>query len=326
MELIDIIRKQSEGTELFLTDFDLKNLESDFEIFDILKKVLRKMSVKRGRMVYDYETLLEINKLQKKVVELLSSGEYSKNVKALIQNFDNIEDLSLDFAALLNDQDSYSFLKKNLAPIKKGFIEDISSSLASADSIKINITGGIRKILLRAATFGNTVDEAEDLLRGYVLADAKKGGLLTRYARQIAHDSLFQYQGSVEQKIGEEIGVNAYSYVGPLKTTSRPQCKRWINILNGVIPFDKLEDEIQWAKNNGSGLGDLKLTVKTFPIIRGGHQCIHRAIPFVNNPKTKSKLDKIQNKRQKVLDEANQLAKDRLKERSQKLYDSYFKN
>jgi hypothetical protein len=174
MELIDIIRKQSEGTELFLTDFDLKNLESDFEIFDILKKVLRKMSVKRGRMVYDYETLLEINKLQKKVVELLSSGEYSKNVKALIQNFDNIEDLSLDFAALLNDQDSYSFLKKNLAPIKKGFIEDISSSLASADSIKINITGGIRKILLRAATFGNTVDEAEDLLRGYVLADAKK--------------------------------------------------------------------------------------------------------------------------------------------------------
>jgi hypothetical protein len=175
MELIDIIRKQSEGTELFLTDFDLKNLESDFEIFDILKKVLRKMSVKRGRMVYDYETLLEINKLQKKVVELLSSGEYSKNVKALIQNFDNIEDLSLDFAALLNDQDSYSFLKKNLAPIKKGFIEDISSSLASADSIKINITGGIRKILLRAATFGNTVDEAEDLLRGYVLADAKKG-------------------------------------------------------------------------------------------------------------------------------------------------------
>ena len=326
MDLIDIIRKQSESTELFLTDFDLKNLESDFEIFDILKKVVRKMSVKRGRLVYDYETLLEVNKLQKKVVELLSKGEYSKNIIALTQNFANIEDLSLQFAALLNDVDSYDFLKKQISPIKKGFIEDISSSLASPDSIKINITGGIRKILLRSATFGNTVDEAEDLLRTYVLADAKKGGLLTRYARQIAHDSLFQFQGSVEQKIGEEIGVNAYSYVGPLKTTSRPQCKRWINTFKGVIPFDKLEDEIEWAKNNGSGLGDLRLTVNNFAQIRGGHNCIHRAIPFVNNPKTKSKLDKIQDKRQKVLDEANRVAKDRLKERSQKMYETYFKN
>lgn len=326
MNLIDIVRKQSESTELFLTDFDLKNLESDFEIFNILKKVVRKMSTKRGRLVYDYETLLEINKLQKKVVELLSKGDYSKNIISLTQNFDNIEDLSLQFASLLNDVDSYDFLKKQISPIKKGFIEDISSSLASPDSIKVNITGGIRKILLRSATFGNTVDEAEDLLRTYVLADAKKGGLLTRYARQIAHDSLFQFQGSVEQKIGEEIGVNAYSYVGPLKTTSRPQCTRWIKTLKGVIPFDKLEDEIQWAKNNGSGLGDLKLTVNNFPQIRGGHNCIHRAIPFVNNPKTKSKLDKIQDKRQKVLDEANKTAKDRLKERSQKMYETYFKN
>jgi len=326
MNLIDIVRKQSESTELFLTDFDLKNLESDFEIFNILKKVVRKMSTKRGRLVYDYETLLEINKLQKKVVELLSKGDYSKNIISLTQNFDNIEDLSLQFASLLNDVDSYDFLKKQISPIKKGFIEDISSSLASPDSIKINITGGIRKILLRSATFGNTVDEAEDLLRTYVLADAKKGGLLTRYARQIAHDSLFQFQGSVEQKIGEEIGANAYSYVGPLKTTSRPQCKRWINTFKGVIPFDKLQDEIEWAKNNGSGLGDLKLTVNNFPQIRGGHHCIHRATPFVNNPKTKSKLDKIQDKRQKVLDEANRVAKDRLKERSQKMYETYFKN
>jgi len=326
MNLIDIVRKQSESTELFLTDFDLKNLESDFEIFNILKKVVRKMSTKRGRLVYDYETLLEINKLQKKVVELLSKGDYSKNIISLTQNFDNIEDLSLQFASLLNDVDSYDFLKKQISPIKKGFIEDISSSLASPDSIKINITGGIRKILLRSATFGNTVDEAEDILRTYVLADAKKGGLLTRYARQIAHDSLFQFQGSVEQKIGEEIGANAYSYVGPLKTTSRPQCKRWINTFKGVIPFDKLQDEIEWAKNNGSGLGDLKLTVNNFPQIRGGHHCIHRATPFVNNPKTKSKLDKIQDKRQKVLDEANRVAKDRLKERSQKMYETYFKN
>lgn len=326
MNLIDIVRKQSESTELFLTDFDLKNLESDFEIFNILKKVVRKMSTKRGRLVYDYETLLEINKLQKKVVELLSKGDYSKNIISLTQNFDNIEDLSLQFASLLNDVDSYDFLKKQISPIKKGFIEDISSSLASPDSIKINITGGIRKILLRSATFGNTVDEAEDILRTYVLADAKKGGLLTRYARQIAHDSLFQFQGSVEQKIGEEIGANAYSYVGPLKTTSRPQCKRWINTFKGVIPFDKLQDEIEWAKHNGSGLGDLKLTVNNFPQIRGGHHCIHRATPFVNNPKTKSKLDKIQDKRQKVLDEANRVAKDRLKERSQKMYETYFKN
>lgn len=94
------------------------------------------------------------------------------------------------------------------------------------------------------------------------------GGSMARYANQQMHDSLMQFDASVNVAIGKEAGATKWKYVGRLVETSRPFC---VDHEGEVMTNEKIEE--LWAGDwAGKAAGD------PF-IVRGGYNCGHRFRP-----------------------------------------------
>ena len=94
------------------------------------------------------------------------------------------------------------------------------------------------------------------------------GGNMARYAKQQVHDSLMQFDASVNVVIGKEAGATKWKYVGRLIETTRPFCREH----EGQVFTDE-EIESTWA---GSWAG--KASGDPF-IVRGGYNCGHQFRP-----------------------------------------------
>lgn len=94
------------------------------------------------------------------------------------------------------------------------------------------------------------------------------GGRLAKNANQMMHDSLMQFDASVNTAIGKEAGATKWKYVGRIIETTRPFCRK-----HEGKTFTTEEIESTWA---GSWAG--KASGDPF-IVRGGYNCGHQFRP-----------------------------------------------
>ena len=99
---------------------------------------------------------------------------------------------------------------------------------------------------------------------------------------QASRDALLQYDGVVNEAVRKVYKMDALLYVGSIVKDSRAQCERWVretkNGKLGLILFEDLQDEIDWADNNGTGMIP-NTTPENFCQNRGGYNCRHIAYP-----------------------------------------------
>lgn len=117
----------------------------------------------------------------------------------------------------------------------------------------------------------------QNTLTGRAFAESVKtikevaGGNMARYATQQMHDSLMQFDASINVAIGKEAGATKWKYVGRLIETSRPFCREHEGEVMTTERIEKL-----WAGDwAGKASGD------PF-IVRGGYNCKHRFRPVFN--------------------------------------------
>lgn len=114
-------------------------------------------------------------------------------------------------------------------------------------------------------------EEAEEAVRELhqVYAADRTGNNMRRYARQMVHDSLMQFDASINVAAGKEVGATTWKYFGSVIQDSRPFCMKNANKLF-------TEDEIRdiWASESWSGKAD----GDPF-IVRGGYNCRHHWRP-----------------------------------------------
>ena len=96
-----------------------------------------------------------------------------------------------------------------------------------------------------------------------------RGENMRKYANQIAHDSIMQFDGQFTKYKGQEAGINTYKYTGTNITTTRQFCRAYLNEI-------KTEEEWReiftgnWRGKSGSD-----------PFVnRGGYRCRHSLIPY----------------------------------------------
>jgi len=94
------------------------------------------------------------------------------------------------------------------------------------------------------------------------------GGDMARYAKQQVHDSLMQFDASLNTAIGKQAGATQWKYVGGLIETTRPFCRKH----EGQI-FTEEEIMETWG-DSWAG----KASGNPF-IVRGGYNCRHKFIP-----------------------------------------------
>ena len=96
------------------------------------------------------------------------------------------------------------------------------------------------------------------------------GDNMRRYASQMAHDSLMQFDGQFTKYKADEAGITSFKYTGTNIVTTRPFCRSNLNKVFTEQEAIDLWASIRWAGKSG-----------TDPFInRGGYRCRHSFIPF----------------------------------------------
>ena len=113
------------------------------------------------------------------------------------------------------------------------------------------------------------VKKAREILHTKYASDIL-GNNMRRYASQMAHDSIMQFDGQFTKYKGDEAGINTYKYTGTNITTTRNFCRRNLNRI-----FTEEEARNVWASQSWGGKSG------TDPFVnRGGYRCRHSFIPY----------------------------------------------
>ena len=107
------------------------------------------------------------------------------------------------------------------------------------------------------------VKEARKILHTKYASDIL-GNNMRRYAGQIAHDSLMQFDGSFILSKAKEAGLNKFKYSGSLVTDSRDFCRR-----NQGRTFTQDEANKEWQRSWSGKSSSDPFTA------RGGYRCRH---------------------------------------------------
>ncbi len=124
--------------------------------------------------------------------------------------------------------------------------------------------------LVDIAANGSAAEQAEAIKKLHTLyARDRVGNNLRRYATQMVHDSLMQFDSSIVVNAGKESGAEKWKYYGSVIRDSREWCKQHA----GKI-YTEEEIREMWAENQWQG----KAPGDPF-IVRGGYNCRHHFRP-----------------------------------------------
>lgn len=240
----------------------------------VISKAGRKVTVVDGS---SKEFRRFVQRLPALLDKALNDIGYTKKAREYVRNFDLIESGT---AAMLDAQNGDGLPAKRVSDLR-GFMEEQTLSYLAGQDLANTALSEIRKTLLNAglgqSSYLETVDTIGDLLAGGPDTD----GAFSRVATLTARDSLYQYNGVLNEEASRQFGYNAFRYIGSVVDETRPQCERWTD--KEYLLFSELEDEIAWAFENGTGMNPAT-TTDNFAIYRGGYNCRHIAVPTFYEP------------------------------------------
>lgn len=242
---------------------------------EVLEEWLGKFDKKDGRIVHSESTKQLISSAIKAAEKSILNPQYQGIVSGLIADFDEVLSNLEGIHSSLNDITfSKRFIQQRLNPAKAFAINETITAL-SQTAISANVLAPIKKVLVESVQYGYTLKDAQRTLQ-----DRLK---VSDYIGQISRDSLYQFDGTVNNIVLDEYGLDAIRYTGTTVTDTRGQCKKWEEMEN--IAVSDLASEIAWAKRSGSYGGRQKSGMipqtneRNFTVYRGGYNCRHRAFP-----------------------------------------------
>jgi len=208
---------------------------------------------------------------------LLRSG-YDSAVTGFIEAYNP---LSNEIRAVHKDLNNIKVTKEFVNRYKTFAISQTLDGL-KRQGLNQSLVNPVRNQLFIAVANGASLEQTITSLSTQLISTPDKNGRLMSNSIQVSRDALGQYEGTVNEGIATQFGLDAYLYIGSLIDDSRPQCERWVNWdkhgKKGLILREELQEQLKWAENNGTGLIQ-GTEPDTFAINRGGYNCRHTAYP-----------------------------------------------
>lgn len=267
--IVEALASLEERIVALLTSAPLK----DGQLFDLewaiaaRKDILQ--SITEEYLVPVNSTVAEYVKAAESAVKMIQTytdfvGISSEVISALqSQAFLGFENIGTTF---LNDISSEIYQNtlsgRPISESIKTIRQKINGVYAQADQVEI------QRLVDIANAGGAGAENAIKELKTVYAAD-KVGNNMRRYATQMVHDSLMQFDASIVVQAGKETGADKWKYYGSVIRDSRPFCKLHAG---NVYTEEKIREIWQgdWA---GKAPGD------PF-IVRGGYNCRHHFRPF----------------------------------------------
>jgi hypothetical protein len=199
-------------------------------------------------------------------------------VSAFLENFDEI---GANTQLAQQELNGIDITKSFLNPFKRYAVNNVIAAM-QGQGLNVNLINPLKNELLIAVNQGSSLTDVVTSIAGQLTTTEARQGVLKRISLQASRDALLQYDGVVNEAVRKSYKMDALLYVGSIVKDSRAQCERWVqedkNGKLGLILFEDLQDEIDWADNNGTGMIP-DTTPENFCQNRGGYNCRHIAYP-----------------------------------------------
>lgn len=260
-----------------ITDRGIRDLTRGFDrveeqIFAILQRYLMRFDLSNGEFVAQTATASLINQMNREIAQALTASSLDSEIEKFLTNFDEIGDNIKQIHRNLSDVN----VPNRIINQQKQFALDRTLYSLREANVSTDFIAPVKRVLYQRITTGASLLETERELRALIMGDDKTKGALTRWVGQVARDGVNQYKGAIHQAVKNEFGFTALAYVNSLVEDSRSQCRRWTEM--GRIEEEQLQQEINWAFQNGQGMIP-ETNPDNFIINRGGYNCRHEAIP-----------------------------------------------
>lgn len=292
-EYIDILKAIDEAVE----KFNDKIPAAQKRMYDGIVEELKRLDISNRRIKTTVANLRVIQSIKNKLLKLIVTPEYLKDVKEFVSQFNEVTKLQNAYWEQVGEKYTPRPL---LREIRKQAIGDTIKNLTES-GIGATIGDQIATILRTNITTGGSYADLTEQLREKIL-NTNTDGALAKYAKQITIDSLHQYSAQYSQTVSSDLDFEWYAYQGTEILTSRPFCQAMVennryfhisqvpNLLKGL---DAQGNRLKYKDNKTGkektvGLYDKTelphgfiagTNVANFFINRGGYGCGHQARP-----------------------------------------------
>lgn len=281
----DILKRIDEAIEKF--NKVIPKIQKD--IFADIQDELKRLDTSNGKIKTTVANLKIVTSIKNKLLRLILTPEYKKEVKDFIQAFNDVTKLQNQYWQSVEKEFKPRAL---LQEIKTQAISDTVKSL-TASGIGATIQEQISGILRTNITTGGSYSDLNDQLRES-LVNTKTDGVLLKYTKQITTDAINQYSAQYTQTVSNDLGFEWFAYQGSDIKTTRPFCDamtdfRYFHITE--IPDLLAAKDLYYMKDGkktkvpiyektGLPHGMIPGTnPANFQINRGGYNCGHQIRP-----------------------------------------------
>lgn len=228
-----------------------------------------------GRFVASQDYAAKFAALERKMNGIIGR-EYLPAVKDYLPTFKTIEETTVGL------QRSFNQVRVDLdliSPARKAAYE--STAFYLRDALKDAYVQPAKFVLAQQVTAGAGLQDTVKLLERWdkeglpkELNAGRQTPNLNQYATQLARDSMYKYQGVINERIAGEYGLTSFLYVGGVIESSRPLCRHLVGLKRKI----KLDEMPKLIKQFPEGLYP-DTSAKNFIAVCGGFSCRHSANP-----------------------------------------------
>lgn len=255
---------------------------SQNKLYQELNLLIKDLEIENGKLKNSVANIRMLGKLKNKINEVIVNDKYKKEVANYISQFNAVTTWHDKYFSTLVEK--YK-TPKVLEAIKVETI-DATVTAMTESGIDTNVGEGIRSILRTAITSGGSYASLTENLRDYIKGTPETDGILQRYLKTIATDSINTYSATYNDTVSMDLGLNWFRFTGSLLETSRPCCvemekyeyfhrKQIPDILNGKIYTDTVP---LYSKTKLPEGFKANTTVANYPQLRNGWNCGHQII------------------------------------------------
>ena len=239
---------------------------------------VNKFRTTSGNLVRSKENIARLSSFKTAVNRFLEKAGYNVMVSGFLENFDEI---GANTQLAQQELNGIDITKSFLNPFKRYAVNNVVAAM-QGQGLNVNLINPLKNELLIAVNQGSSLTDVVTSIAGQLTTTEARQGVLKRISLQASRDALLQYDGVVNEAVRKSYKMDALLYVGSIVKDSRAQCERWVSETKngklGLILFEDLQDEINWADNNGTGMIP-DTTPENFCQNRGGYNCRHIAYP-----------------------------------------------
>lgn len=250
------------------------------QIAKLLQDQISSFEITGGRFVAGQDLRARIMAVEQRFNDILSSKTYVDSIREYLKSFSTIADTTAMLHRNYNELDIDATL---LAPARKVIYDQAKEALLGSGISSI-YEEPVKHMLIQQVTTGGTISDMEKIIQRWSAGDLSGSHSptgqpipsLNQYATQLARDTSYQFNGTVNEIIRQEYDLDGFTYVGDVIRDSRPLCVHLVN-MRREISRDELSKLLEKPELKPGRIPNT--TVDNFCTYRGGYGCRHQAFP-----------------------------------------------